>query len=198
MHAVRFGGFVRDAPRPTYRSNLATLTTYCSLLTAHRLLLTAHCFLFTAAMAMLTAAMATLTSQYRQSYHTYHFLLAAQCGYGYAHCGYGYAYQVRDETAFRAARQRQTNLVVSSFKERRALEYATPPYHAISPYHATPLTTRHPLTTLHPLNPRCAAASGTWRTVSPAHVTWLSPQVRGALPAQLAGAQPAPLLARLS
>jgi len=31
---------------------------------------------------------------------------------------------VRDEPAYHAARRRQTNLVVSSFKERRALEYA--------------------------------------------------------------------------
>ena len=30
---------------------------------------------------------------------------------------------VRDEPAYHAARRRQTNLVVSSFKERRALEY---------------------------------------------------------------------------
>ena len=50
-------------------------------------------------------------------------LLATHCSLPTAYCGSGYAYQVRDEPAYRAARRLQTSLVVSSFKEQRALEY---------------------------------------------------------------------------
>eukprot|EP00964_Phaeocystis_antarctica_P009074 scaffold4921_cov61-Phaeocystis_antarctica.AAC.1 len=139
------------SPHTAHRSPLTALTAHCSLL---------------------TVAMATLTNIARVT------TLTTFCSLLTAHCGYGYAYQVRDEPAYRAARQRQTNLVVSSFKERRALEYATPPCHA------------HPLLYYYypPPLPRCTALAH----AAPPR------QVRGSLSAQLAGAQPAPLLARLS
>ena len=150
MHAVRFGGFVRDAPRTTHHSNIATLTTYCSPLTAH----CSHCSLLTAHCGY------GYTYQYRQSYHTYHFLLTAHCSLwlwlrlpgARRAClprGAATADEPRGELVqgAKGARVRYTPLPCAS-----PIILLLPP----------------PLTTLHRLSPRCAATSGTWLTVSPA------------------------------